>query len=69
MGFEGSQSSHSSSPPKNSIGNFGNLENPTQMLSHDGMNNQTLHLPHMVFSSAKMSLIISFVFRVAYAIS
>ena len=34
--------------------NFGNLQNPTQMLSCNWMNNQPLHLANIVFSSAKI---------------
>ena len=32
---------------------LGNLQNPTQMLSYDGMNNQPLHLANIKFSSVE----------------
>ena len=37
-----------------------NLQNPTQMLSYDGMNNQPLHIVNISFSSTRISSIISF---------
>ena len=39
----------------NSIGNFENLQNPTQMLEYNRMNNLPLHLANIVFSSTKIS--------------
>jgi hypothetical protein len=33
---------------------YGNLQNPTQMLSFDGMKNQSLHLVNNDFSSAEI---------------
>jgi hypothetical protein len=47
---------------------FANLQNPTQMLSYNQMNNQPLHLADIDFSSAKILSIISF-FRVAWEVS
>ena len=44
------------------------LQNPTQMLSYDGMNNQPLHLANIHFSSTKISLSEVF-FRAAEAVS
>jgi hypothetical protein len=43
---------------------FGNLQNPTQMLSYDGMKNRPLQLANINNSSAKISFIESF-FEVA----
>ena len=49
-------------PPGNPIGNFGNLQNPTQMLSYNRMNNWRLHLANIDLSSAKISSVGSFHF-------
>ena len=39
---------------------FGNLQNPTQMLSYDGIYNESLQLANIDFSFAKISPIESF---------
>ena len=39
---------------------FGNLQNPTQLLSYDGMNNQPLHLANIDISYIEISSVISF---------